>query len=200
MPIDFLQIACAALGVVMAVLNAREKIIARPVSIVSAIMSSFVYYPAGLYAKCLLNGIVLVLNLYGWYRWLYGGAHKTPLQISKTSSPILLRMLLACVVGAAALGSLLYQYSHADLPYWDSLHTVAYLVAQWMLVHKKLENWILWVVADVLYVAVLYYKGLYLFSGLYIFYTLLAIYGYRTWRQSYLRRIDAASGAAARDM
>jgi nicotinamide mononucleotide transporter len=199
MSIDLLQVVCTTLGVAMAVLNARERIIARPISIAGAILSSFIYYPAGLYAKCLLNSIVLVLNLYGWYRWLYGGTDKTPLQISKTNPPALIRMLLACVVGAATLGSLLYQYSHADLPYWDSLHTTTYLIAQWLLVNKKLESWILWMMADVLYIVVLYHKGLYLFSVLHVFYTFLAIYGYRIWRRSYHKQVDVAYSTAARD-
>jgi nicotinamide mononucleotide transporter len=200
MSIDLLQVACTALGITVVVLNAREKIIARPVGIASAIMSSFIYYPAGLYAKCLLNGIVLVLNLYGWYRWLYGGTHKTPLQVSKTSPLTLVRVMLVCGVGTAVLGSLLYQHSHADLPYWDSLHTAMCLTAQWMLVNKKVENWVLWIAADVLYVAVLYQKGLYLFSGLHVCYTFLAIYGYKTWRQSYQNQVDVASSTAVRDI
>jgi nicotinamide mononucleotide transporter len=198
-----LQVACAVLGVTGVVLNAREKVIARPVGIVGAIMSSFIYYPAGLYAKCLLNGIFLVLNLYGWYWWLYGGTHKTHLQISRTSPLTLMRVLLAGLIGTVALGSLLYRYSHADLPYWDSLHTAMCLTAQWMLVNKKLENWAVWMVADVLYLVVLYQKGLYIFSGLHVCYACLAIYGYRTWRQSYQEQreqVDIASSTAVRDI
>ena len=181
-----------ALGVIMAMtiimLDTQEKVLARPLSIIGTIMSFFVYYPAGLYAKCLHNVANLFLNAYGWYQWLYGGKHKTLLQVSKTNARTLLCMLPLSVLGTATLGTLLHQYSHADLPYWDSLHTVICLTAQWMLAKKKLENWILWVLADILYVVVLYYKGLYLFSGLHVLYTCLALYGYQTWYYSYQKR------------
>jgi nicotinamide mononucleotide transporter len=186
------QIFGIALAIITISLDARENILARPLSLVGTIMAFFVYYPAGLYAKCLQSVVTICLNTYGWYQWSYGGKYKTPLQVSKTSPLTLLRLLLAGILGTVTLGSLLYQYSHADLPYWDSLHTVVCLTAQWMLVRKKLESWLLWVLADVLYTAVLYYKGLYLFSGLYLFFTFLAINGYRTWRQSYLKQTAAA--------
>lgn len=191
------------LGVIIAVitiaLDTQEKILARPLSIIGTLMALFVYYPAGLYAKCLHNVVNLFLNAYGWYQWLYGGKHKTLLQVSKTNVRTLLRMLLTGILGAVALGTLLHQYAHADLPYWDSLHTVMCLTAQWMLVRKKLESWIVWILADVLYVVVLYHKGLYLFSGLHVFYTFLAIYGYQTWRQSYQRQVDTISDTCVQD-
>jgi nicotinamide mononucleotide transporter len=179
-------------GVIMAmtviVLDTQEKVLARPLSIIGTIMSFFLYYPTGLYAKCLHNVANLLLNAYGWYQWLYGGKHKTFLQVSKTDARTLWRMLLIGVLGTTTLGTLLHRYSRADLPYWDSLHTVMCLSAQWMLARKKLENWILWVLADVLYVVVLYCKGLYLFSGLHVFYTFLALYGYQTWYYSYQKQ------------
>jgi nicotinamide mononucleotide transporter len=176
------------LAMIVIMLDTQEKVLARPLSIIGTVMSFFLYYPAGLYAKCLHNVANLFLNAYGWYQWLYGGKHKTFLQVSKTNARTLLHMLLVGVLGTATLGTLLHQYSHADLPYWDSLHTVVCLIAQWMLAKKKLENWVLWVLADILYAVVLYYKGLYLFSGLHVFYTFLALYGYQTWYHAYQKR------------
>jgi nicotinamide mononucleotide transporter len=182
------QIFGIILAIITISLDIRENILARPLSLVGTIMSLFVYYPAGLYAKCLQNMVNICLHSYGWYQWLYGGKHKTPLQVSKTSPLTLMRMLLAGILGTVALGSFLHRFSHADLPYWDSLHTVICLTAQWMLVRKKLESWILWGIADVLYAVVLYYKGIYLFSGLHVFYIFLAVHGYRTWHRSYRRQ------------
>ncbi len=97
-------------------------------------MTFFVYYLPGLYAKCLQSVVTICFNTCGWYQWSYEGKHKTPLQVSETSPLTLLRLLLADVLGTAALGSLLYRYAHADLPYWDSLHTALCLIAQCMLV------------------------------------------------------------------
>ena len=184
----YYQIFAAMLAITTIALDTREKILARPLSLINTIMTFFVYYPAGLYAKCLKSMFNICFDSYGWYQWLYGGKHKTPLQISKTRPFTWIYILLANIAGTATLGSLLCWYSHADLPYWDSLHTVLALTAQWMLVRKKLESWLLWVIADVLYSVVLYYKGIYVFSGLYVLFIFFASNGYRTWRQSYLRQ------------
>ena len=192
MAIDRLQLVCTLLGVAITIGNAQERVIARPMSMLGAILSSLIYYPAGLYAKCLLNVVVFVLNAYGWYQWSYGGKDETPLKISRTSPVTLLYVFLACVGSTVLLGSLLYQYSRADVPYWDSLHTTLYLIGQWMLVHKKLESWALCIAADILYVGVLHHKALYLFSGLHVFYTILAIYGYYVWYRVCHEQVDGA--------
>ena len=133
------------------------------------------------------------MNAYGWYQWVYGGTDETPLQISRVHPRALLYALLACLCGTAVLGNLLYRYSQADLPYWDSLHTAMYLIAQWMLVHKQLESWILWMAADIFYIVVLYHKSLYILGGLHVFYTFLAVYGYYAWRRAYFRGMRLGS-------
>lgn len=187
----YYQILGAVLAIITIVLDTREKALARPLSIVGTMISFFVYYPEGLYAKCMQSIFNVGFHSYGWYQWLYGGKHKTPLQVSKTEPKVLARILLIDVLGAIILGSILSHYSSADLPYWDSLHTVVALTAHWMLVRKKLESWLLWVVADALYSVVLYYKGLYVFCGLYALFIFLASNGYRTWRQSYSQKTTA---------
>ncbi|MHA7877461.1 MAG: nicotinamide riboside transporter PnuC [Bacteroidota bacterium] len=184
----YYQILGAVFAIVIIVLDTREKALARPLSIISTIISFFVYYPERLYAKCLQSVFNAVFHSYGWYQWLYGGKHKTPLQISKTQPATLVRILLIDALGTVVLGSFLSRYSSAHLPYWDSLHTIIALTAHWLLVRKKLESWLLWVVADAIYAVVLYYKGLYVFCGLYVLFIFLASNGYRTWRQSYLKQ------------
>jgi len=71
------------------------------------------------------------------------------------------------------------------------VHTLLCLTAQWMTARKKLESWILWAIADILYTLVCYYKELYWLSGLHAFYIFLAVHGYRVWRQAYLRQTAA---------
>ena len=189
---DLMQTTFQVFGVLLALitiwLDTRENVWARPLSLVGTGMALFVYYPAGLYAKCLLNLCYIVLNVYGWYQWLYGGKKRTPLQVSKTPTKVLAISASLGLLAAVGLGNLFALYSKASLPYWDSLHTVFCLIAQWMLMKKKLESWILWMLLDVLYAAVCYHQGLYLFSGLKVAYIFLAIQGYRSWRRSYLQQ------------
>ena len=203
MQFDFLQIFGVTLGITVIFLDARENLIARPLSLLGGVMALFVYYPSGLYAKCLLNCLYIVLNiygivlnLYGWKQWLYGGKDKAALQVTTTRPIILSYMLLLNVLGTFMLGSALFYFSNADqdFVYWDSWHTLICLMAQWMLVRKKLESWALWVVADILYTVVCYGKGLYLFSGLHFVYIFLAAHGYYKWRKSWRKQAVATTG------
>ena len=100
-------------------------------------------------------------------------------------------LLLVGVAFVFLLWSILARLTHADLVCEDSVHTVLCLIAQWMTARKKLESWILWAIADILYTLVCYYKELYWLSGLHAFYIFLAVHGYRVWRQAYLRQTAA---------
>lgn len=198
--ITYYQIAGVALAVATMTLDTRENVLARPFSLLGTAVSLLVYYPAGLYAKCLQSTVNMYLDVYGWYQWLHRRRQNKPLQISKVKPLALVRMMVVSILATIVLGSLLHHYSSADLPYWDSLHTVLALVAHWLLVRKKLECWLVWIVADVLYAIVVYYKGLYFFSGLYVFYTLMAINGYRTWRRSYLDKTMVSDEIPGHDL
>ena len=173
------------LGVAVVLLEAKEKILTWPLTIIKAALGLLVYYERGLYAKCFLNIIYFSLSLYGWYWWLYGNKRKTPLKVSTTSKRTLWVLLLVGVLFTFVLRSILDRFTHADLAYRDSLHTALCLIALYMTARKKLESWIVWVIADSLYTVVCYHKELYWFGGLHAFYIILGIYGYYTWRQAY---------------
>ena len=194
MPFSFLEIFGVTLAITNILLDTRQNVIARPLSLLGTGISLYFYYSKGLYAKCLLGCIYIVLHIYGWYQWLYGGKNKTPLQVSITPRTYLIALIVSGLLGGWGLGILLSHYSNATLPYWDSLHTAMALIAYWLLVRKKLETWAIWLLADIQYAVVLYYRGIYLFSGLHAFYIILVIHGYRSWRRSY-RLTQAAEKA-----
>lgn len=195
MPFSFLEIFGVTLAITNILLDTRQSVIARPLSLLGTSISLYFYYSEGLYAKCLSGCIYIVLHIYGWYQWLYGGKNKTPLKVSTTPRTYLVALIVSGLLAGFGLGALLSNYSDAALPYWDSLHTTIALVAYWLLVRKKLETWAIWLLADIQYVVVLYYKGIYLFSGLHAFYIILVIHGYHSWRRSY--RLDQAAEKAA---
>ncbi len=189
MPSSLLQIFGFSLAIATILLDKRENVLARPLSLIGTTISLFVYYSAGLYAKCILNSIYIILNSYGWYQWLYGGRNKTPLSISTTPAGQLVALGGLGLLTTWGLGKTLALYSSADLPYWDSLHTVICIMAQWLLARKKLETWPLWLLADVLYIPVCFYKGLSFFGFLHALYIMLGIDAYRTWHRSYKQKV-----------
>lgn len=197
MEFSFIQFFYVVLAITRFMLDTRQNVLARPLGLLGNFFSIYIYYSTSLYAKCLQKGIFIVLNTYGWYQWLYGGENKAPLKISTTSPRQLVIVAIWILSAAWGLGKVLTLYSSASFPYWDSLPTVMVLMGQWMLMRKKLEAWLLFVPADMLYTALLYFNGLYLLSGLHFFYTILAMNGYRTWLQSYKQEKSLSVSLAA---
>ncbi|MDF7813236.1 nicotinamide riboside transporter PnuC [Hymenobacter sp. YC55] len=165
-------------------LAARESLWNFPVAIVSCGLYIIVYLRAGLYSDSMLQVMFIALSVYGWYEWLYGGRGKTELPVSHTRR----REWVACalfVVGfTVGFGYYLDHNTDATVPHWDSFTTAVSMAAQYLLMRKRLENWWLWILVDIIYVPILWYKQLYPTSALYALYLGLAVYGYLEWRRA----------------
>ena len=188
-----LELVAVVTGFACVWLAARESIWNFPVAIVSCLLYVFVYFEAKLYADCGLQGLFILLSCYGWYEWLYGGSDATELGVTHTTSR---EWLLSAAFAAGftlVFGYYLRHHTDAALPHIDSFTTAGSLVAQYLLTRKRLENWLLWLLVDVVYVPVLWFKSLYFTSLLYFLYLALAAYGYWQWR----RELTASSLAVA---
>lgn len=179
-----LEIVAALFGVVSVFLSVRQNIWSWPTAIVNVGLYIFVFYDSKLYADTGLQVIYVVLNAYGWYHWLYGGKNRTELAVSRT--PVRLGLLLAGIVatGAVVIGTLLVRNTDASLPYVDALTTSTSLVAQWMMTRKLLENWLVWVAVDVVYIGMYITKSLYVTAVLYFIFLVLSAMGYVQWRRT----------------
>jgi nicotinamide mononucleotide transporter len=183
-----------AMGIVTVYLSTRENIWSWPTALVNAAVFTVVFLRAGLYSDAGLQVIYFGLSLYGWYEWLYGGKGHTELHVSST--PLKLWGVLAAI-GVAAwllLATVTSRIPGAALPYADAALVSVSLVAQYMLTKKYIENWILWIVADVFYVGMFIIKGLRLTAFNYAIYLALAVLGYLSWRKS---RREAANPVPA---
>ena len=182
------EVLAVIFGIVSVYLSTREHIWSWPTALVNVSLYFVVFFEAKLYADMGLQVVYFALSLYGWYEWLYGGANRTELHVSRTSRTLGVRLLVIGVVCAAVLGTLLTRFTDAALPYVDSATTSTSLVAQWMMTRKILENWAVWMVVDVVYVGMFIFKKLYLTAGLYSVFFVLAAMGYVQWKRSLVAR------------
>jgi len=130
-----------------------------------------------------LQGYYFITSIYGWWMWLYGGQSHEGVAVSKT--PVKLYLIFGFIFVAVTLswGFLLGKFTDASLTYIDSALTIASLIAQWMMARKYLENWMIWIVADAIYVAMYFYKNLHLTAILYAVFLALAVMGYFQWKK-----------------
>ena len=179
-----LELVAALVGALSVWLSVRQKIWSWPTAIVNVVLYAIVFYEAKLYADMGLQVVYAILSIYGWYEWLYGGAGHTELRVSRTGPRLGVLLALIAAAGSALLGIFLHRETDAALPFMDSFLSSTSLVAQWMMTKKLLENWLVWIGVDVLYVGMFVFKGLYLTAGLYAVFLALAAKGYIDWRRS----------------
>jgi nicotinamide mononucleotide transporter len=165
-------------------LNTRQNIWGWPWAILASIIYGLVYYQAKLYSDMELQIVFIVISGYGWSKWLYGGQQKNDLPVTYTPKKYYLVLLIIILLFALASGYLHGKYTDAALPYFDSTLTAISLVAQWQMARKYIENWILWITANLGYIVMYFSKNLMGTSVLYVLLLGLAIYGYWGWRKT----------------
>lgn len=179
----------ALLGIITVYLSARENIWNWPTALVNAALYVVVFYRTHLYSDLGLNAFYFVLSLYGWYEWLYGGAGKTELHVTRTPARTWLVVTVLAIPAWIGLGLITSRLPNASLPYADAALTTISLAAQYLATRKLLENWVLWIVADVFYVGMFIYKGLNLTAFNYAVYLVLAVMGHLAWKRSLDRTV-----------
>ena len=85
------------------------------------------------------------------------------------------------IVTTFLLGGIMSEKTDASFPYFDAFTTCASLVAQWLLSHKKLLNWTLWIVVDIVAIMIYWQKGLFPTSVLYFCFLIMAVIGQWMW-------------------
>jgi nicotinamide mononucleotide transporter len=181
---DPLELTAVVFGLVSVYLSAREHIVSWPTAIVNVAIFAVLFWRAKLYADAALQLVYLALSVYGWYEWLFGGAQHSRLQVSRATRRQWMIVLPLFLFGGLLLGALLDRYTDSPVPYFDALLTSASLVAQWMMTRKLLENWLIWIAADLVYVPLFIQRGLPFTAVQYAVFLLLAALGWHGWRRS----------------
>lgn len=165
-------------------LAARQNVLTWPVGLAGVLLSLVVFYRANLYADVVLQLFYLGTTAYGWYQWLYGGPRHAALGVARASARTLWLTLALGAALSPVAGFLFARFTAADVPYLDSALAVFSVLATLLMGRKLIEHWLFWIVLDLAYTGLYWYKGLYLYSLLYFIFTLLAVAGYRAWHRS----------------
>jgi len=179
-----LEAVAVIFGIISVYLGTRQNIWSWPTALVNVALFFALFLESGLYSDTGLQVVYFVLSLYGWYEWLYGGAGRTAITVTRTSRRTWSVLAGIGVVVWALLGTITSRLPGTALPYVDSATTTVSLLAQWMMTRKLIENWLIWIAVDVVYVGMFIYKGLYLTAFNYGIYLVLAVMGYIAWKRS----------------
>jgi nicotinamide mononucleotide transporter len=142
---------------------------------------TWIFYDVKLYSDMILHIFYIGFQIYGWLLWRNSQDSTGRVIVNQGTPREYSLWVIAIVVCTGLLGTLMTQFTDASFPYPDAFTTCASLVAQWLLSHKKLLNWMLWIVVDIVAMAVYWQKGLFPTSALYACFLVMAIIGQWQW-------------------
>ena len=184
----WLEIVGVITGLLCVGLAAVNNIWNWPIAIVSVAIYIFIFFGARLYADMGLQVYFLVMNVYGWYYWSKKPVTEEKSPVARVTVRELSFSAVAVIVFTFLLGSVL-KLTPASYPFIDSFCTACSLVAQVFLARKVLENWLIWIFVDSIYVGVYIFKNLELTAIMYGVYVIIALVGYFDWRKDYRRQL-----------
>ncbi len=185
---NYLEIVGTAIGVVYLYLEYRASVWLWVASIAMPAVYLSVYWEAGLYADFGISLYYLLASVYGLICWLIGrkdsADHESePLRIGNFPKRLYPYVILVFSVLFVGIGFVLSRFTDSTVPWADAFTTALSIVAMWMLAKKYVEQWIVWILAD-LGCALLYaYKDLWFTGALYLAYAVVAVFGYRKWKR-----------------
>ena len=172
-----------ATGAVNVWLIVRENVWNWPLGLANNVLYFVVFYQSRLYADMGLQTVFFALGVYGWVNWLFGGAGRTKLPITRLSRGGWIAIGAVVPVLTLAGQRLLASVNDAA-PFQDALTTSLSLAAQYLMTLKRIEHWWFWIVADILYIPLYLSRRLPLTAVLYLGFLILCIVGLRQWRRT----------------
>ena len=171
----YIEIFGALTGIVYVALEIMKRRSMWMVGILTSLVYIYIFVQNGFYAMAVLNIYYVAISLYGWWRW----------KVAPDVCRIPKRTALFCVLFTGLifffLTFVLNRFTDAPMPYADALITALSIVATWMLSQSYLEQWWVWIVANLLAVGVYGWQGLYPTMALFLAYTVAAAVGYKRW-------------------
>ena len=186
---DNLDIALEIIAVVFGFLSVwfskQNNILVFPTGMISTAIFVYLLLKWGLLGDMMINGYYFAMSVYGWYIWTrkVDATHVTPIShATKKENRIAVFIFFATI----AFVYLVYK-SFGKWTSWtayvDSVTTAVFFVGMWLMAKRKIENWIYWIIGDVISVPLYLYKGLAFTSFQYFGFTILAILGYIEWKK-----------------
>jgi len=195
--INPVELAGFVLSLAMVYCNIKEIHWGWPLAILSALLFGIVFWNSQLYGEAYLQIMFVLTAAWGWQQWLRGNTPQSASTQSTETSPAAPAKLsvstlqiserrVACIatlLAWPAFSFFLYRYTDSDVAIWDGLVTALSLLGQYLLGRKKIENWWVWMLVNVLTVGLMVEKSLWLTAVLYGIFAVLSYIGLQAWRR-----------------
>lgn len=184
-PASWAEVLGALLGIAMVVCNIQQIHWGWPLAFVSSALYFLVFWESKLFGDAALQIFFAIMAAWGWSQWLRGLSDDgQALHVQTLSKQGTFKLIASCAVLWGLTGLFLLKFTSTDVPWWDAFPTALSIVATFLLGRKYIENWPMWILVNIVGMALFAYKGLWLTVGLYGVFAVMALIGWRAWRFS----------------
>lgn len=190
---SWLEIIAALFGAISVICSKQNSIWLYPTGLVST--GIYVYLLSReqfkLYAEAIMNAYYFIMSVYGWYYWAKKSASEPETPITRTTGKEWVVAILIAVIGWGTFYYLLKNFSNSDVPLVDAFVSATACSGMWLLAKRKIENWLVLNVSNLVAIPLLFHKKLLPTAVLTIFLFIVAVLGYFSWQKIYLKHKEA---------
>lgn len=181
-----LEIVAVIFGLFSVWYAKKDNILVFPTGMVSTSIYVYLLWRWTLWGDMMINGYYFVMSIYGWYHWTRKKGDVVEFPIARISNKEI-RMAFVIFVSTFAFVALVYSFFDKFTnwySYVDTFLTGIFFVGMWLMAKRKIENWIFWIIGDVISVPLYFAKGVTFTSFQYLVFTIIAVYGYLEWKKT----------------
>lgn len=163
----------------------KENILVYPIGLIATVITVYLLYVVGYFGDMIINFYYSILSIYGWYKWSQPTENNETLQISRTTAKekfVGVALFVLTIVVIFVIYKI-FAYEIRPENYIDMLTSGIFFTAMWYMALKKIENWTLWIIADLISIPLYAYRGLGMLSLQFLIFTILAVMAYMQWRK-----------------
>lgn len=187
------EVIATILGIIYVILAAKESFWCWPAAFFSTLIYTMLFWEGQLPMQALLNVYYMGMAVYGFILWRHHSKQEEDLQVSTWPVKRHILFIVSATLISLLIGYYLSTNTETRLPYLDSAVMVFSMGTTWMMAQKVLENWLYWLMNDTAAIILYWQTGYYVTIIMFMVYLVLAIYGYRRWKASYLLQEDESS-------
>ena len=166
-------------------LSKQNNILVFPTGMISTLIFVYLLLKWELLGDMMINAYYFIMSVFGWYVWNRKGKDNEVTPISRTTNKekkISVFIFLATLLFVFIVYKTFNKWSNW-VAYVDTITTAIFFVGMWLMAKRKIENWIFWIIGDVISIPLYFYKGFTFTSFQYLGFTLIAIFGYLAWKK-----------------
>jgi len=181
----YLELIAVFFGLLSVWYAKKDNIMVFPTGLISTSIYAYLLWRWSLLGDSMINVYYFIMSIYGWYHWTRkkGNIDEFPISSMIVKEKVISLIIFLLTVVFVVIIYIYFNKFTTWYSYLDTFLTAIFFVGMWLMAKRKIENWIFWIVGDLLSIPLYFAKGYTFTSFQYIVFTIIAIYGYIEWKK-----------------